>query len=534
MTICKLCSKRACYGDPKTREAEYCKAHMQTGYVDVVHPKCKHEECQTRPTFGKIGTKIAEYCVLHIPVTEVDNYVNVLNKTCIHPECITRPTFGNIGTKLAEYCEAHIPKDKVDDYVNVVDKKCIHPECITRPTFGKIGTKIAEYCVLHIPVTEVDNYVNVLNKTCIHPECITRPTFGKIGTKLAEYCTDHIPKDKVDDYVDVRSKICIHPECQIQPSFGKTGTKLAEYCKTHIPKDEVKNYVNVVSKTCIHPECITRPTFGKPNTKLMEYCAEHAKLHPGYVNVKNKQCEHSNCTKLVAFGKLFQSKTHCHTHRTQNMYKKNHPKCEHEKCKQRPLYTDDNTNYPQRCEHHKTDNDVNIIESTCTSCNDLHYIKTGNVCSGCQTMVIELHVKESRIRTVLTANNIKFQHDQIVDKMCSKRRPDFVIDCDKYMLVVEVDENQHASYACECEQGRMIQIHNDIGMKTCFIRYNPDTYTDHQNKQHKTSTQNHKRETRLLDCIRAIQQHEPKHLLSVIYMYYDGDDTTNKILPINY
>ena len=93
------------------------------------------------------------------------------------------------------------------------------------------------------------------------------------------------------------------------------------------------------------------------------------------------------------------------------------------------VYTNDNTNYPQRCELHKTDNDVNIVESTCTSCNDLYYIKYGNLCTGCQTMVIERHVKESRIRDVLTAANIKFRHDEIVDKMCSKRRPDFVIDC---------------------------------------------------------------------------------------------------------
>ena len=216
------------------------------------------------------------------------------------------------------------------------------------------------------------------------------------------------------------------------------------------------------------------------------------------------------------------------------MYTNPNPKCEHIKCRNRPLYTNDNTNYPQRCEEHKTDDDVNIIESICTSCNDMHYIRTGNVCSGCTTMKIERHVKESRIRTVLEANNIEFRHDEIVDHSCSKRRPDFVVDCGTHMIVLEVDEDQHRTYQCECEQSRMITIHNDIGMQTIFIRYNPDTYTDNKNKKHAGRTQNITRESRLIKCIRSIQQHIPEHPLSVIYMYYDGDNTTNKIFPITY
>ena len=71
-------------------------------------------------------------------------------------------------------------------------------------------------------------------------------------------------------------------------------------------------------------------------------------------------------------------------------------------------------------------------------------------------------------------------------------------------------------------------------MKTCFIRYNPDGYQDHQNKKHQGRNQNPTREKRLLDCIKSIQQHKPINELSVVYMYYDGDDTTNKIQPINY
>lgn len=57
-----------------------------------------------------------------------------------------------------------------------------------------------------------------------------------------------------------------------------------------------------------------------------------------------------------------------------------------------------------------------------------------------------------------------------------RERPDFVFDAVTHMIVVEIDEDQHKYYPCECEQIRMINISQSLGMPTIFIRYNPDKY----------------------------------------------------------
>lgn len=52
------------------------------------------------------------------------------------------------------------------------------------------------------------------------------------------------------------------------------------------------------------------------------------------------------------------------------------------------------------------------------------------------------------------------------------------------MIIVECDENQHGSYACECELGRMITLFQDYGgMPVVFIRYNPDNYISASNEK---------------------------------------------------
>ncbi|KAI9089581.1 hypothetical protein DFS34DRAFT_385310 [Phlyctochytrium arcticum] len=60
--------------------------------------------------------------------------------------------------------------------------------------------------------------------------------------------------------------------------------------------------------------------------------------------------------------------------------------------------------------------------------------------------------------------------------VCGLERPDFWIDWHTHMLVVEVDEDQHWSSACECEQTRMVNISQSFGMPTVFLRWNPDDY----------------------------------------------------------
>jgi hypothetical protein len=65
-------------------------------------------------------------------------------------------------------------------------------------------------------------------------------------------------------------------------------------------------------------------------------------------------------------------------------------------------------------------------------------------------------------------------------KECSSRRPDVFFDLLKHCVIVEIDENQHKTYAESCECVRINEIVNSIGGKSViFIRYNPDkTYNN--------------------------------------------------------
>jgi hypothetical protein len=147
------------------------------------------------------------------------------------------------------------------------------------------------------------------------------------------------------------------------------------------------------------------------------------------------------------------------------------------------------------------------------------------------------HSKELRIKAILEANNIPIaMHDKIPQYACSKKRPDFTIDCNYFFLILEVDENQHQSYACDCEVSRMIQLHQDFGgTPIIFIRYNPDSYTDHLGQIHRGFNQNPKRERRLVELIQKIRRKtEVPGDPSVYYLYYDGDDTVDRLFIMNY
>lgn len=192
-------------------------------------------------------------------------------------------------------------------------------------------------------------------------------------------------------------------------------------------------------------------------------------------------------------------------------------------------------NYPSRCEQHAIPSAeyTNIIEKPCNICKLTYFLGSKNICDYCQGVQDKIHhKKEDKIKKLFDANNITYSHDLIIDRSCSCKRPDFVIEYPHFYLIVEVDENQHSSYPCECEQSRMIQIHNDCkGTPVIFIRYNPDDYTTNGIKY----PWNKSRETTLLKVIKSFDNIDDWFRpLSVMYLFYDGYDGKHAIEDINY
>ena len=111
-------------------------------------------------------------------------------------------------------------------------------------------------------------------------------------------------------------------------------------------------------------------------------------------------------------------------------------------------------------------------------------------------------------------------YDRILDGgLCSRKRPDFVIQGVSHMIVIECDEHQHRGVGYECEDRRMWDIAQALGMPTVFIRYNPDPY---KTKGKRFDPPLETREHALVAWIRRFQTLEPTgHFLQAMYMFYD-------------
>jgi len=70
-----------------------------------------------------------------------------------------------------------------------------------------------------------------------------------------------------------------------------------------------------------------------------------------------------------------------------------------------------------------------------------------------------------------------FVADRIIYGGCSRKRPDLMLDLGYQIIIIEVDENQHTDYGCNCETKRMMELSEDVGHRPIvFIRFNPDDY----------------------------------------------------------
>lgn len=493
----KKCDKKPHFLIPGTNTL-LCKDH-RTEDFKITLKKCFVKECNTLPSY--INDEGNKFCSEH----STKNMIN-LKKKCSFPNCPIIPIFGDPKNKTLKFCRQH----KSDTMVNIISKLCENEICNKRPSYGFPESKIAQFCKDHIK----EGMVDVTHPKCESTGCPKLPTFGIPGTKIANFCKEH----KSEIMMDIKSKKCIYPGCDKQPSFGKKETKVVEFCAEHKTED----MVDLKSKKCNEEGCPKMPNYGYKDNKKIMWCKEHKK--EDMIDIKHIMC---HCGSRASYGKLFQQKLHCALHKNNNEFMKNNPKCEAKDCKVRPFYSDNN--YPKRCESHQKEGDSNIVEIKCNSCGLLNFINNSlGLCNDCfEYKEKKIHkVKEKEVIDFISHNGFEFvSTDKSVDFGCSNRRPDGIIDFKYFSVCLEVDENQHKSYACECEQGRMVQIHQDFGgTPVLFIRYNPDVYVDHFGKKNKPDT---KRLRTLLDVLNGLKNRinlyekwdDP---LSVIYLFYDG------------
>ena len=126
-----------------------------------------------------------------------------------------------------------------------------------------------------------------------------------------------------------------------------------------------------------------------------------------------------------------------------------------------------------------------------------------------------------------------FEYDKQIKCGCSKRRPDWFIDCYKYSIIIELDEDQHKYTSCD--EKRMMELFQDLGNRQLvLIRINPDKYkedgktikscfTFSKTNTIKATTKNfNKRFNLLVEKIKYYIDNEPEKEITVEKLFFDS------------
>jgi hypothetical protein len=339
---------------------------------------------------------------------------------------------------------------------------------------------MALYCSFH----KLDGMVNVLASTCNHEECNTLPTFNVKGQKRGLYCSIH----KLDQMVNVVSPRCKHEGCDTLPAFNTDGQKNGLYCAIH----KLDGMVDVKSPRCDHGGCDTIPVFNIEGQKRGLYCSIHKQC--GMVNVRYSSCAESDCKKQATHNIEGQPATYCKTHKLSGMVDVKNRLCQEIGCQKQPCYNIEGDR-AIFCNIHKTGMMINVITKRCKThlcetqvCTD----KFEGLCLRCYVYTypdkpVSKNYKTKERATVDTVlekfPDITWTCDKKVQDGCSLRRPDIQGDFGSHIVIIEIDENKHTNYDCSCENKRIMQISQDVNHRPIiFIRFNPDGYTDINDK----------------------------------------------------
>lgn len=75
---------------------KYCVTHKLENMIDLIHKKCKYENCDNYTSYGYKNSK-KEYCTTH----KLENMINLCKKYCTITDCFNK-IFDN-----SNFCKDH-------------------------------------------------------------------------------------------------------------------------------------------------------------------------------------------------------------------------------------------------------------------------------------------------------------------------------------------------------------------------------------------------------------------------------------------
>ncbi len=414
---------------------------------------------------------------------EKQAYYNFLNTSI--PNCIAC----NIDLSKPRICGIHRKKlieDKETTYTeeNIVD--VVHPKCKTdgcdkQPNFNFPGEKKGAYCSkcankYNAAHPNKADMIDVIHSRCKTPGCHTQPNFNLPGQKKGLYCASCAIKynkenpDKTNMENVISSK-CKTPGCDIQPNFNFPGETRGLYCgscanKYNVEHPDEVDMIDVVHSKCKTVGCDTRPSFNLPGQKKGLYCASCAdkynEAHPNeadMIDVENPKCKTPGCNTQPNFN--FPGETvgiYC------------------AKCVDLTKMKDVVNKYCSSCGLTRIVPSTNAYGGLCIECAQ-H--------KGIAKRPRNVRVQEKAVAEYLKKHfkNISLSEDTPLEGSCVNLRPDISCDFGNFILIVEIDENQHKGKAyTSCDTKRNVQLLINGGSRPIvFIRFNPDNYKKNGN-----------------------------------------------------
>lgn len=407
--------------------------------------------------------------------------------------------------------------------------------------FGLPGGK-AEYCKT-CSIKQNKGMVDIKNKKCI--DCVqefknkinlnspVQATFNYPGLK-PKYCGKCAKK--YDGMILVTHKKCFICN-KYEPSFNYAG-KPPKYCgdcsnwretgMIDVKKvNQTKVYKNTVK--CATDNCDEINLYYKYKDKPEKYCSNCRT--DGMINSKKNYCDKCD-SKFATYGIPGNYATLCASCAQTNKNFIFRPYTICKECKR--IATHGINKKLSVCEDHAKNGEINIAIKKCKSCNLDGVLDKDNLCETCNPTKIKIIMlaKQNSLQKALESHELKFTSvDKMIDKgVCGKERPDFVIDCYKFIIILECDEYQHSDRPKSCEITRMKNIGQSYGgIPVYFIRWNPDNYKPENNIKKKDSINT--RQMIVCEYIKSIINNEitlpTDSLVSAIYMYYDGWNNMN-------
>lgn len=278
---------------------------------------------------------------------------------------------------------------------------------------------------------------------------------------------------------------CESPGCPKSSGYNYAGQK-PKFCVQH----KLPSMVNCITRRCCtEPGCVTPASFSSSREHKPVYCSRHRKQ--GMVHVQ-RTCRHDNCNAPARFNVAGTTRAHfCFEHKSSEMIRiRGCKKCEHENCGKWPCYNLPGMKQKRFCASHKTPGMINVGRPLCKMDGCTTYASNAlydGYCAFCfaylfpdKPIARRFGTKERAVREFLKSAypECDWVCDRRIGEGCSARRPDFLLDLGFQVLIVEVDENQHAmSYTEICENRRMMELSQDVGHRPLVIvRFNPDSY----------------------------------------------------------